>query len=84
MIEYFHLYIKVDCPFCQEAVTLLETKKKDFVVTVMDKCEPFAQSVKREFNFPTVPAVLQCGAEGKVKMIGGYAELKALLGEGTS
>ena len=76
MLEYFHLYVKVDCPFCKEAIGLLEKEKKEFVVTVLDHCRVFEEGVKNELNFKTVPIVLRCLPEGKVEMIGGCAELK--------
>jgi|6_EtaG_2_1085325.scaffolds.fasta_scaffold349492_1 glutaredoxin len=79
MLEYFHLYIMVDCPFCKDAIDLLEKEKKEFVITVMDKCLPFASGVKEEFNFKTVPVILKCSSKGAAEMIGGYTELKSFL-----
>tara|TARA_R110000824_G_scaffold58132_5_gene157487 strand:+ start:979 stop:1245 length:267 start_codon:yes stop_codon:yes gene_type:complete len=76
MLEYIHVYAKVDCPFCKDAITLLEEREESFVVTVLDHCTPFEMGIKKELNFPTVPLILKCFEDGKVQMIGGYSELK--------
>jgi|2_EtaG_2_1085320.scaffolds.fasta_scaffold46606_3 glutaredoxin len=80
MFEYFHLYICTLCPFCKDAMDLLEKEKKDFVVTVMDRSPRFRQGVAEEFKFKTVPLILQCASDGTTAMVGGYRELKELLG----
>lgn len=79
MVEYIHVYCKVECPFCKDAITLLEEEKRDFVVTVIDHCKPFEDGIKRELNFKTVPIVLKHRADGKVEMIGGYTELRSYI-----
>ena len=77
MLEYIHVYAKVDCPFCKDAITLLEKRRESFVVTVLDHCSEFEVGIKKELNFPTVPLILKCFQDGKVQMIGGYAELQS-------
>ena len=79
MFEYFHLYICTTCPFCKDAMNLLEEEKKEFVVTVMDKCARFRMGMAQEFNFKTVPLILKCASDGTIGMVGGYRELKELL-----
>jgi glutaredoxin len=77
MFEYIHVYAKVDCPFCKDAITLLEERRESFVVTVLDHCSEFEAGIKKELNFPTVPIILKCFEDGKVQMIGGYTELQS-------
>jgi len=82
--EYFHLYIKVDCPFCADAINLLSAEQKEFIVTVMDKSPFFVEEVKKQFNHPTVPVVLHVGGgnevpEGNVLLVGGYDQLREYL-----
>jgi glutaredoxin len=79
MIEYIHVYCKVECPYCKDAISLLEEEKKDFVVTVLDHCQPFEEGIKKELNFKTVPIILRCLSDGKVEMIGGYTELRSFI-----
>ena len=87
MREYFHLYIKVDCPFCAEAINLLSSHEKEFIVTVMDKCPLFVEEVKRQFNQTTVPVILHIGGgsevpDGTVVLVGGYEQLKEYMNRG--
>tara|TARA_Y100000310_G_C20198366_1_gene585735 strand:+ start:301 stop:567 length:267 start_codon:yes stop_codon:yes gene_type:complete len=76
VVEYIHIYCKVDCPFCKDAISLLEEEKKDFVVTILDHCKPFEDGIKKELNFQTVPIVLRCFPDRRVEVVGGYTELK--------
>ena len=87
MHDYFHLYIKVDCPFCADAINLLSAQEREFIVTVMDKCPPFVEEVKRQFNQATVPVILHVGPpsevpNGSVVLVGGYDQLKEYLDRG--
>jgi len=77
MIEYIHVYCKVECPFCKDAISLLEEENKEFVVTILDHCKEFEEGIKKELKFDTVPIILRCRDSGNVEMIGGYTELKA-------
>tara|TARA_R110000824_G_scaffold54969_1_gene151551 strand:+ start:315 stop:575 length:261 start_codon:yes stop_codon:yes gene_type:complete len=79
MIEYMHVYCKVECPYCKDAISLLEEEKKDFVVTVIDHCKAFEDGIKKELNFKTVPIILRCLSSGNVEMIGGYTELRSFI-----
>lgn len=79
MFKYLHVYIKVDCPFCKEAIDLLEEKGEEFVVTVMDKCEKFLDGIKQQVNQTTVPIIIECRLDGKTQLIGGFTELKSYL-----
>ncbi len=74
-----HVYCKLDCPFCKDAISLLEEEKKEFVVTVIDRCPRFEQGIKKELNHNTVPIVIKCSSDGKVEMIGGYTELRSYI-----
>jgi glutaredoxin len=79
VVEYIHLYCKVDCPYCKDAISLLEEEKRDFVVTILDHCKPFEDGIKKELNFKTVPIILRCLPDRKVEMIGGYTELRSFI-----
>jgi glutaredoxin len=79
MFNFFHLFIKVDCPYCKDAIDLLESKNSQYVVTVLDKSENYFQMVKNQFGHQTVPVVLECDNKGKMDLVGGYTELEQLL-----
>jgi len=77
MFKYIHVYVKVDCPYCKDAIDLLEEKEKDYVITVMDKCETFMNGLKAQLNHRTVPVIMECTSDGNTKLIGGFTELKS-------
>lgn len=79
MFKYIHAYIKVGCPYCEDAINLLEEKDKDYVVTVMDKCEPFMNGLKSQLGHKTVPIVMECKSDGSARLIGGFTELRVYL-----
>ena len=79
VFDFFHLFIKVDCPYCKDAVDLLEKMESQYVITVVDKAENYLQMVKHQFGHQTVPVVLNCDSRGKMDLIGGYTELEAHL-----
>jgi len=79
VFDFFHLFIKVDCPYCKDAVDLLESKKSQYVITVVDKAENYLQMVKHQFGHQTVPVVLDCDSRGKMELVGGYTELEERL-----
>jgi len=76
MFSFFHLFIKVDCPYCKDAIGLLEEKGSQYVVTVVDKSEKYFEMVKGQFNHHTVPVVLDCDSRGKMELLGGFMELE--------
>jgi len=79
VFKYLHVDIKVDCPFCKDAIDFLEKREEDFVVTVMDKCEKFLGGIKQQVNYSTVPIIMECRMDGKTQLIGGFTELKSYL-----
>ena len=81
-VNYFHVYIKTDCGFCRKAIDLLDKKKEEFVVTVLDKSKEYELLIKEECSWQTVPIVIYCEVEDReepkkdVKLIGGFTELE--------
>lgn len=75
----YKVIMKVDCPFCRKAVDLLSEKKLPFVVVVVDNSEEFLQEQKRNYNWPTVPIVLEVDSLGKETLVGGFTELNEKL-----
>tara|TARA_R110000824_G_scaffold271226_1_gene459736 strand:+ start:3717 stop:3971 length:255 start_codon:yes stop_codon:yes gene_type:complete len=79
MFSFYHLFIKVDCPYCREAIDELEEAREKYVVTVIDKCHEYLGMVKKQFGHTTVPVILQCKSDGTMDLVGGCKELLELL-----
>lgn len=79
MFNFFHLFVKVDCPYCKMAISLLENQETEYIVTVMDNSSGYHGMVKKSFGHPTVPIVLDCNSAGKMDLIGGFTELEDFL-----
>ena len=75
MFSFYHLFVKVDCPYCREAVELLEREEQKYVITVVDKCGEYLEMVKKQFGHKTVPVILDCKSDGSMELVGGSAEL---------
>lgn len=75
MFSFYHLFIKVDCPYCREAIELLEEHRESYVVSVVDKCQGYLNMVKRQFGHETVPVILYCKSDGAMDLVGGAREL---------
>lgn len=70
------LYIKTYCPFCQKAVSLLESKNLSFdLIDVLEneQNEEEFEKLKEKFDHHTVPMIFIDN-----KMIGGFSELLEL------
>ena len=82
MVEYFHLYIKQECPFCVQAVELLKEKNKTHVITTLDNAPEILEEYKKQYNHTTVPIVVKYdNFAAKGALIGGYTDLEKYLGE---
>lgn len=85
MSEVYHLYIKTDCPYCKEAIDILQKRKESFSVTVLDHCPQVHKNVKEEYNWETVPVVLLNEnyeeSPASFWLIGGCDDLKSHLKE---
>lgn len=79
MFNFFHVFVKVDCPYCRMAIDLLENQKTQYIVTVMDNSPGYREMVSKSFGHPTVPIVLDCDNTGKMQLIGGFTELEEFL-----
>ena len=69
------VFCKPQCPFCVQAVNLLEHEDKSFkVINFNDEQQNVLQEVKEALNWPTVPIVFR--REGPIlEFIGGYTDL---------
>lgn len=73
--KMYKLIIKVDCPYCKQAVNLLTQKKIPFIVVAADKGDQFLQEQKAHYNWPTVPIVVAIDENNNETVVGGFTEL---------
>lgn len=80
MNNYFHIYALGNCPYCLEAIALLNETKADYVLTMLDRCMPYLEHLKEKHEYITVPMIFQCNRETHetVKFVGGCSDLKEL------
>lgn len=75
-INNYHVYVTLDCPYCNRAVKLLEEKKEKFIVTVLDNDREKLTQLKEQFSWQTVPMVVGTTEEGKDLFLGGCSDLE--------
>lgn len=79
MKRFFTVYSITDCKFCKKAVELLDNKKLNFIVVVMDKNPEFIQKIKEDMKMTTVPIILEHLTIGEIRIIGGSDDLENYL-----
>lgn len=77
-MKAYEIFVKTDCNFCKKAVDMLSMKHIPFIVTVCDKNPEYLEAIKKQYNWQTVPIVIEFEDDNR-KVIGGYDELEALL-----
>jgi glutaredoxin len=89
--EFYVIYTKDGCDFCQNAIQLLKEKEKSFVITDMTFCERALEDYKKFVNHNTVPIIQHVkhkfiphlNANMPVPaMIGGFDDLSKYLDDG--
>ena len=79
-IKSYHIYTLVDCPACKRAIKLLQDKKENFVVTVLDNDQEQLKLLKEEYCWKTVPMIVGKTEEGKELFLGGCSDLERKFG----
>ena len=83
----FTVYSKPQCPYCDQAKALLETRGEDFKVIMLDVGQPRVEGqeyISRAAlveQFPTartVPQIIR-SVDGVNTYVGGFMELRSLL-----
>ena len=75
-IKSYHIYTLVDCPACKRAVKLLQEKKENFAVTVLDNDQEQLDKLKEEYCWQTVPMIVGKTEEEKELFLGGCSDLE--------
>ncbi len=81
MSVYYKLYIKNSCSFCDKALKLLDKKKQEYIVNIMDHNEELLSEVKDTWSLETVPIIIEISERRGFNFIGGYTDLCEHLGD---
>ena len=72
------LFIKKECPFCNDAVTLLEEKQANYkVVDFSPDQEQVLTEIKEAYSWATVPMIFARRGQD-IKFVGGFTDLLKL------
>ena len=74
------LYVKNSCPHCHSAVDLLQEKELNYSLISVDGSEQLFDSIKEAYGWATVPMIFGQLNERSYQLIGGFDDLKKLLG----
>ena len=68
------MYVKIACPFCEQAENLLIEKGEEYFVIPFDDNLDVLEHLKWAYSYETVPIIFK--REGnKIDFIGGYTDL---------
>jgi glutaredoxin len=70
--SYFFMWGKRNCPYCQKAQQLFLEKQLPHLVYFLDEDPVLLKEVKNNFNWKTVPLILEQKGNGSSNFIGGY------------
>ena len=71
----YHVISTRECPWCDRAKELLESKGLDFYVDDMGEEPELLNEMKSRMNYKTVPMIWEISETGDKKFIGGYSDL---------
>jgi len=70
------IFCKPTCPFCTEAVKLLEEKEKNFkIVNFQEDQQQILEEVKDAMEYPTVPMIFLRSGQA-IEFVGGFTDLE--------
>ena len=75
MNKYFHIYGTLDCKYCLEAITLLNSLGHEYILTILDQSATYTALIKFAYSHNTVPIILYCDDMDNEEFIGGADEL---------
>jgi len=81
MLKFYHIYVTGECPYCVEAVKILNESGYEYALTFMDKSPELRTLMKKKYKWDTVPIIVECTISGEEKLIGGCSDLKELFPE---
>ena len=76
MINHFHIYATSTCPFCIEAIKVLDDSGYEYVLTMLDKSAEYRNQLKKRWKWDTVPIIVIRDVNGQECLVGGCSDLK--------
>jgi len=76
MLKHFHIFATSTCPFCVEAIKVLDASGLEYVLTILDKCPEYRNQLKKKWKWDTVPIIITRDVNGAEELIGGCSDLK--------
>ena len=81
-MEYYKIICWAECPFCLRSKTLLIEKEEQFEYCAVDHSKELLDYYKKVYKHDTVPMIVKLNTENdNEEFIGGYTELKKLIGD---
>tara|TARA_R110000851_G_scaffold121908_3_gene250970 strand:- start:1975 stop:2274 length:300 start_codon:yes stop_codon:yes gene_type:complete len=81
MNKYFHIYGTLECPYCLEAITILNSLGHEYILTILDQSKTYTMLLKTAYAHNTVPIIVYCDGLGDEEFIGGAEALMQYLQE---
>ncbi len=75
MNKYFHIYGTLDCPYCLEAITILNSLGHEYILTILDQSKTYTALLKTAYAHMTVPIITYNDGLEDEEFIGGANEL---------
>ena len=79
MNKYFHIYGTLECPYCLEAITILNSLGHEYILTILDQSKTFTAVIKTAYGHMTVPIIVYCNGLDEEEFIGGSDDLMKYL-----
>jgi|10_taG_2_1085330.scaffolds.fasta_scaffold36202_5 glutaredoxin len=79
--SYFFIWGKRSCPYCQKAQQLFVERQLPHMVYFLDENLPLLQEVKKNFNWDTVPLIVEQKGDGTRQFLGGHDDFVKYLEE---
>tara|TARA_R100000008_G_C3445457_1_gene96631 strand:+ start:245 stop:547 length:303 start_codon:yes stop_codon:yes gene_type:complete len=72
---FYKLYIRESCPYCQRAVEFL-VKNGIQHTLIIDNDGGIIKEAKNNYNWPTVPIVIEVDKDQNETLVGGYTDMR--------
>ncbi len=75
MSDYL-IYAFIGCTYCKKAIAAFEEAKLDYEVVYFKKDSNRLETIKKFYNWPTVPIIFRREENRNFFLLGGYDDLK--------
>ena len=79
-MNVYLIYGVTDCPSCLRAQAILMDLDIEYVFIDMSFSKTYMKSIKKQFDWPTFPVIVEVSSEDGEKLIGGFDQLFEMIG----